>query len=129
MSRWSVGVCVFAAVLLSNAFLAAAAETIAVKTATVDGLKLQYMTAGHGPAVVLLHGYAETSRLMVAYAYAAQFPTETEKLALMDAFPDGRAGPLSQHVIADLRLARQRYGSRAAVALVPADQMMPLALV
>ena len=26
-----------------------------------DGVKLHYLTAGHGPAVVLLHGYAETS--------------------------------------------------------------------
>ena len=30
--------------------------------------------------------------LMVAYAYAAQFPTETEKLALLDAFLPGVAG-------------------------------------
>jgi pimeloyl-ACP methyl ester carboxylesterase len=30
--------------------------------------------------------------LMVAYAYAAQFPTETEKLAVMDAFLPGVAG-------------------------------------
>jgi pimeloyl-ACP methyl ester carboxylesterase len=123
-------------------------------TADVDGVKLHYTTGGHGPAVVLLHGYAETSRmwtpilpvlgekftviapdlpgiqdssipadgldmktsairihslirllgitkarvaghdigLMVAYAYAAQFPTETEKLVLMDAFLPGVAG-------------------------------------
>jgi pimeloyl-ACP methyl ester carboxylesterase len=120
----------------------------------VDGLKLQYLTAGHGPAVVLLHGYAETSRmwrpliprlaerftviapdlpgigdsdipsegldmtraasrmhalvkglgiekaqvvghdigLMVAYAYAAQFPSDVEKLVLMDAFLPGVEG-------------------------------------
>jgi alpha-beta hydrolase superfamily lysophospholipase len=38
-------------------------EPIAVRTATVNGLKLQYLTAGHGPAVLLLHGYAETSRM------------------------------------------------------------------
>jgi pimeloyl-ACP methyl ester carboxylesterase len=127
---------------------------IASKTATVDGLKLHYLTAGHGPAVILLHGYTQTSRmwrpimpllaekftviapdlpgigdsdipkngldmksaaisihalakslgiekarvvghdigLMVAYAYAAQFPAETEKLVLMDAFLPGVAG-------------------------------------
>ena len=127
---------------------------IAIRTAVVDGLKLQYLTAGHGPAIVLLHGYAETSRmwrplmprlaehftviapdlpgiggsdipkdgldmtragarihslvkalgvekaavighdigLMVAYAYAAQFPAETEKLVLMDAFLPGVPG-------------------------------------
>jgi pimeloyl-ACP methyl ester carboxylesterase len=127
---------------------------IAVRTSTVDGAKLQYLTAGQGPAIVLLHGYAETSRmwrpliprlaehftviapdlpgigdsdipadgldmagaarrihdlvkglkvekavvvghdigLMVAYAYAAQFPMDTEKLVLMDAFLPGVPG-------------------------------------
>jgi pimeloyl-ACP methyl ester carboxylesterase len=120
----------------------------------VDGVRLHYLTAGKGPAVILLHGYAETSRmwrpilpvlaerftviapdlpgigdsaipadgldmksaamrihglarklgvekarvvghdigLMVAYAYAAEFPTETEKLAVMDAFLPGVEG-------------------------------------
>ena len=117
----------------------------------VEGLSLHYLVAGEGPAVVLLHGYAETSLmwrpimpllaerftviapdlpgigdsaipndgqdmataarrmhalvrslgvekasvvghdigLMVAYAYAAQFPSETTKLAVMDAFLPG----------------------------------------
>src|SRR5437867_1936667 len=36
---------------------------IADRTAVADGLKLRYLTAGHGPAIVLLHGYAETSRM------------------------------------------------------------------
>jgi pimeloyl-ACP methyl ester carboxylesterase len=124
------------------------------KDADVDGLKLHYTMGGHGPAVVLLHGFAETSRmwtpilpvlsekftviapdlpgigdssipanginmktaaisihslvrslgiqkarvvghdigLMVAYAYAAQFPAEVEKLAVMDAFLPGVEG-------------------------------------
>ena len=124
------------------------------RTAKIDNVDLHYLTAGHGPAVILLHGYAETSRmwrpiipllaekftviapdipgigdssipadkidmlsaanrihglvrslgiekgrvvghdigLMVAYAYATQFPTETEKLALMDAFLPGVPG-------------------------------------
>jgi pimeloyl-ACP methyl ester carboxylesterase len=127
---------------------------IASRTADVEGVKLHYLTGGQGPAVILLHGYAETSRmwrpilpllakrfrviapdlpgigdsgipadgldmksaaarihalvrslgvekarvvghdigLMVAYAYAAQFPAETEKLVLMDAFLPGVAG-------------------------------------
>src|SRR4051794_36557864 len=39
------------------------AAAIAVRTATVDGLELQYLIAGHGPTIVLLHGYAETSRM------------------------------------------------------------------
>jgi len=125
-----------------------------VGTATVDGVKLHYLTAGRGATVILLHGYTQTSRmwrpiipllaekftviapdlpaignsdipadgldmktaairihalakslgvekarvvghdigLMVAYAYAAQFPAETEKLAVMDAFLPGVAG-------------------------------------
>ncbi len=127
---------------------------IASRIATVDGLQLHYLMAGHGPAVVLLHGYAETSRmwrplmrtlamrftviapdlpgigdsgipsdgldmahaarrmralvsglgvtraavvghdigLMVAYAYAAQFPEDVDKLVLMDAFLPGVEG-------------------------------------
>jgi pimeloyl-ACP methyl ester carboxylesterase len=129
-------------------------ETIASSTAEINGAKLRYLTAGHGTALVLLHGYAETSRmwrpiipalakrftviapdlpgigdsdtpadgldmksaairihdlvkslgvqkaevvghdigLMVAYAYAAQFPGEVSKLVLMDAFLPGVAG-------------------------------------
>src|SRR5271163_2232539 len=129
-------------------------KTIASRTAEIDGAKLHYMTAGHGTALILLHGYAETSLmwkpiipalakrftviapdlpgigdsdipadgldmksaairihhlvkslgiekaevvghdigLMVAYAYAAQFPTEVTKLVLMDAFLPGVAG-------------------------------------
>ncbi len=132
----------------------AAENEITSRTAHVDGVRLRYLTAGKGPAVLLLHGYAETSRmwrplmpllaakhtviapdlpgigdsaipadgldmitsaerihallrslgvekaavvghdigLMVAYAYAAKFPSETEKLALMDAFLPGVKG-------------------------------------
>jgi len=124
------------------------------RTAEIDGVKLHYMTGGHGPSIILLHGYAETSRmwtpilpllgekftviapdlpgigdsaipkdgldmktaairmhalvrslgiqkaevvghdigLMVAYAYAAQFPAEVTKLVVMDAFLPGVAG-------------------------------------
>jgi pimeloyl-ACP methyl ester carboxylesterase len=119
--------------------------------ADVNGVRLHYFIGGKGDPVVLLHGYAETSRmwfpimpllaqnhtvivpdlrgagdsskpesgydkknmavdihdlvtslgikhasivghdigLMVAYAYAAQFPQETERLVLMDAFLPG----------------------------------------
>jgi pimeloyl-ACP methyl ester carboxylesterase len=121
------------------------------RSAEVDGGKLHYLTAGKGSLLILLHGYAETSRmwkpimpvlagrftviapdlpgigdsaiptdgldmktaavrihalarslgvakarvvghdigLMVAYAYAAQYPAEVEKLVLMDAFLPG----------------------------------------
>jgi len=41
----------------------APSPSIAVRTADAGGLKLQYLAAGRGPAVVLLHGYAETSRM------------------------------------------------------------------
>jgi pimeloyl-ACP methyl ester carboxylesterase len=33
------------------------------RTAEVEGVKPHYLTAGHGPAVILLHGYTETSRM------------------------------------------------------------------
>jgi len=121
------------------------------RNAEVNGTTIHYRVGGKGPAVVLLHGYAETSNmwnplmpllakthtvivpdlrgaggsakpesgydkknmavdihelvkslginsvaivghdigLMVAYAYAAQFPTETSRVALMDAFLPG----------------------------------------
>ena len=131
-------------------------ETIQSRSAEVEGIKLHYLTAGHGPPVILLHGYTQTSRmwrplipkltdkftviapdlpgigdsdippgnagldmktaairihalakslgvtkarvvghdigLMVAYAYAAQFPAEVEKLVVMDAFLPGVPG-------------------------------------
>jgi pimeloyl-ACP methyl ester carboxylesterase len=131
-----------------------ASDAIVSRTSRVDGVNLHYLTAGQGPAVILLHGYTQTSRmwepiipllaakftviapdlpgigdsdipadgldmktaamrihalakslgvekarvvghdigLMVAYAYAAQFPSETEKLVVMDAFLPGVAG-------------------------------------
>jgi pimeloyl-ACP methyl ester carboxylesterase len=132
----------------------AADSSISSQSSEVNGVKLHYLKAGHGPAVILLHGYTQTSRmwrpimpllaekftviapdlpgigdseipkngldmksaaisvhglvkslgiekarvvghdigLMVAYAYAAQFPAETEKLVVMDAFLPGVAG-------------------------------------
>jgi pimeloyl-ACP methyl ester carboxylesterase len=144
--------------LVLSAFLPANAQgkgnAIRSADAVVEGVKLHYLTAGKGPAVVLLHGYTQTSRmwrpliprlsekftviapdlpgigdsdtpangldmktaavrihalvrslgiqkasvvghdigLMVAYAYAAQFPAEMEKLVVMDAFLPGVAG-------------------------------------
>ena len=47
-----------------SALLNAAPENgIASRDATVEGAKLHYLTAGHGPAVILLHGYTQTSRM------------------------------------------------------------------
>src|SRR5258706_12357750 len=40
---------------------AAHSQTIESRTGEIDGVKLHYLTAGNGPALVLLHGYAETS--------------------------------------------------------------------
>ena len=150
----ALGLLFLSPVFSSQAYGQAAAETIVSRSATIDGVKLHYLTAGHGSALILLHGYAETSRmwrpimpvlaerftviapdlpgigdsdipangldmksaavrihalarslgvqkaevvghdigLMVAYAYAAQFPAEVTKLVLMDAFLPGVAG-------------------------------------
>ena len=142
----------FCAALAAQA--AAPSDAIVSRTAEAGGVKIHYLTAGRGPAVILIHGYTQTSRmwrpiipllaekftviapdlpgigdseipaggldmktaairihalakslgidkarvvghdigLMVAYAYAAQFPAETEKLVVMDAFLPGVAG-------------------------------------
>lgn len=131
-----------------------AKRDVVSRDAEIAGAKIHYMTGGSGPAVLLLHGFAETSRmwnpilplltqqftvfavdlpgigessiptggmdmktaatqihdlmrslgvtktrvvghdigLMVAYAYAAQFPSEVEKLVVMDAFLPGVQG-------------------------------------
>src|SRR6266436_10048780 len=39
------------------------ANTIRSRNAEVDGVTLHYLTAGHGPALILLHGYTQTSRM------------------------------------------------------------------
>ena len=137
---------------------------IASRSKNINGVELHYLTAGHGPALVLLHGYAETSRmwrpiipvlaerftviapdlpgigdssiptgdvdmksaantihglvralgiqkadvvghdigLMVAYAYAAQYPAEVDRLALMDAFIPGVGDTTNLFLLKDL---------------------------
>jgi pimeloyl-ACP methyl ester carboxylesterase len=129
----------------------ASAQQVDSKFTEVNGVRLHYLVAGQGEPVVLLHGYAETSRmwlplikelakthtviapdmrgagssaatetgydkaslakdihaltaklgytkialvghdigLMVAYAYAAQYPAEVQRIVLMDAFLPG----------------------------------------
>lgn len=159
-SRWNSCFCIPLFVLLVASAMpehgqaASTDGSIVSHDSQVDGLRLHYLMAGHGPAVVLLHGYTQTSRmwkpiipllaekftviapdlpgigdseipangldmktaavrmhalvkslgiekarvvghdigLMVAYAYAAQFPSEVEKLVVMDAFLPGVAG-------------------------------------
>lgn len=153
-------------------------DAIASKFAVVDGVKLHYLSAGHGPTVLLLHGYTQTSRmwrpliplltekftviapdlpgigesdipkdgldmksaairihglmkslgvtksrvvghdigLMVAYAYAAQFPAETEKLAVLDAFLPGVQG--WENVFDDPNMWHFRFHGQTPEALV-----------
>jgi hypothetical protein len=33
------------------------------RTVIIEGVKLHYLTSGDGPAVILLHGYTQTSRM------------------------------------------------------------------
>src|SRR5258708_5450200 len=47
--------------LPARAHAQAVDKTIASRTTEVDGVKLHYLTAGHGSPLILLHGYAETS--------------------------------------------------------------------
>ena len=82
----SFGLPLFTTPFAASAHAPASDKTIVSRTSEIDGVKLHYLTAGQGPALILLHGYAETSLmwrpimlghdigLMVAYAYAAQFP-------------------------------------------------------
>ena len=37
--------------------------TFAAHTATIDGARIYYRTGGTGPVLILLHGYAQTSRM------------------------------------------------------------------
>ena len=66
--------------------------------AKVNGVRLRYLAGGQGSAVHELTASLELDRvrivghdigLMVAYAYAAQFPEATERVVLMDAFLPG----------------------------------------
>ena len=68
--RWNIGlgITLFAMLLLvplrGAAQSAAGPSEIVSRGAVVEGTKLHYLTAGQGPSVVLLlHGYAETSRM------------------------------------------------------------------
>lgn len=136
---------------LSTGSAEAQSQLVQSRFAEANGVRLHYLTAGQGPAVILLHGFGETSHmwlpliarlsanhtviapdlrgaggsakpeggytkknmavdiralaqslklgkvtlvghdigLMVAYAYAAQYPADVERIALMDAFLPG----------------------------------------
>jgi pimeloyl-ACP methyl ester carboxylesterase len=58
-----VGLSFVFAVLAAPIFAETSDKNIASRTAGVDGVQLHYLTAGRGPTVILLHGYAETSRM------------------------------------------------------------------
>ena len=62
-SRLRVLISAAGALILAALARAAEPSAIASRTLDVDGLKLHYVTGGHGPALILLHGYAETSRM------------------------------------------------------------------
>src|SRR5436853_1315686 len=145
-----------AIVVLALATSLSAQRRIGIESrfAVVNGVRLHYLIAGHGPTIILIHGYTQTSRmwrplipqladkftviapdlpgigdsdipvdgldmknaairihdlaqslhiekarvvghdigLMVAYAYAAMYPSEVEKLVVMDAFLPGVEG-------------------------------------
>lgn len=154
--RWAIrgaacAAAVAASIVLASFGPAAAQSAPQSRSADVNGVKLNYLIAGEGDPVVLLHGYAQTSHmwrplfpglanqhtviapdlrgfgksdapeggytkkqmaqdihalvkslgytkvkivghdigLMVAYAYAAQYPAEVDRIVLMDAFLPG----------------------------------------
>ena len=162
-----VALCAWTAAILVQAALsgdAIAQSPPQSRSAKVNGIKLNYLIAGKGAPVVLLHGFAETSHmwrplfpglaknhtviapdlrgfggsdapeggytkkemaqdihalvkslgynkvkivghdigLMVAYAYAAQYPEEVDRIVLMDAFLPGVGDWKSVWLLRDL---------------------------
>src|SRR5262249_8446251 len=67
-----------AAVLVASSMRAAETTPIESKTLTVDGVALHYLTAGHGEPLILIHGYAETSRM-----WRPVIPTFAEKFTVI----------------------------------------------
>src|ERR1700693_3807569 len=67
-TRWSFRFVAASIALLSFVALpgrarAQESNAISSRTAKVGGVTLHYLTAGHGPALILLHGYTQTSRM------------------------------------------------------------------
>jgi pimeloyl-ACP methyl ester carboxylesterase len=151
LARCVVRAIVFCTFAMSSFASLAFAQAADSRFAEVNGTRIQYLTAGQGEPIILLHGYAQNSHmwrplmaelartntviapdlrgfgqsskpetgydkktmakdiqalatllghqrvrlaghdigLMVAYAYAAQYPTEVERIVLMDAFLPG----------------------------------------
>src|SRR3954464_15115307 len=66
MSRRLIRVVALMVVVAGCASVASAAETapaIEDRFADVNGVRLHYLAAGRGDPIVLLHGYAQTSRM------------------------------------------------------------------
>jgi hypothetical protein len=65
MKMWRLFVCTV--LVYGLGMVSATAQTnagsIASRYATVEGVKLHYFEAGHGPTLLLLHGYAEDARM------------------------------------------------------------------
>jgi pimeloyl-ACP methyl ester carboxylesterase len=153
-SLFLLALCLLVSLAPVRAFPVDFGRGFTTRLVNVDGATVSVTVGGHGPAVVLLHGYAEDSRmwkplaialaphftviapdlpgignssipssglnmktsaqrvrdavralgykkvrvvghdigLMVAYAYAAMYPHEVDRLALMDAFLPGVSG-------------------------------------
>jgi pimeloyl-ACP methyl ester carboxylesterase len=53
-------------------------QAITANTSNVEGLKLHHLTAGRGPAIILLHGYTQTSRM-----WRAIIPLLAEKFSVI----------------------------------------------
>ena len=84
VSRWHAGsgVCLVAvlSMTLSPSAMQPAAggtEPIAVKTADVDGLRLQYLAAGHGPAILVSSEKDETQPLGMSAMMIGMLPDQT----------------------------------------------------
>ena len=53
----------FLVLIISAALASAEPRPIATHDAKIGNVQLHYLIAGHGPAVILLHGYTQTSRM------------------------------------------------------------------
>ena len=59
----ALGLLLLSAAIPGAAFAGMSDKTAVSRTAEVDGVTFRYLTAGRGAPLILLHGYAETSRM------------------------------------------------------------------
>ncbi len=55
--------------------------TFVAHTATIDGARIYYRTGGTGPTLILLHGYAQTSRMWNRIFTRSLAPSESRRRA------------------------------------------------